>query len=412
MLNYYFLITNLKKIRRMGYLASISKPHVKPMWAWIATLICGISSAQAAPDEVLIPAPPSLSASSYLLVDPHSGKVIVEHQADQRLPPASLTKMMTSYLVEHELARGNLKLTDKVRISEKAWRAPGSRMFVREGTFVELNDLLKGIIIQSGNDASIAVAEHLAGSESSFADLMNQHANLLGMNNTHFVNSTGLPAENHYSSARDLSILAQHIILDYPEHYKVYSEKYFTYNEIRQANRNKLLWRDSSVDGLKTGHTEEAGFGLVASAKKGDMRLISVVMGTKSEEARAQESQKLLTYGFRYFDTRQLYQKYEVLNENRVWGGATEQVKLGLGEHLYVTIPRGQEENLSASLSISEVIKAPIQPGDELGKVIISLNDEVITEKPLIALNAVEEGGFVKKVWDNLVLFFLGIVSS
>ncbi len=359
----------------------------------------------------LIPAPPKLAAKSYILIDADSGHVLVEHNADKQLPPASLTKMMTAYLVESEISKHNLSPEDKVRVSVKAWKAPGSRMFIKEGDFVAIQDLLKGIIIQSGNDASIAVAEHIGGSEAAFADLMTQHAQMMGMKNTQFMNATGLPKEGHYSTAHDLAILANHIIKDFPDLYSVYSQQYFTYNGIRQANRNRLLWRDKSVDGLKTGHTDEAGYCLVSSAKRGDMRLISVVMGTSSEEARARESQKLLAYGFRYFETLKPYSAGDVLNEPKVWGGQQEDVKLGIRDDLNITIPRGQAKRLTAKLNVNKVIKAPVSEGQAMGVLQISLDDEILAERPLVALESVEQGGFFKRLWDSIVLFFMGLLD-
>lgn len=359
----------------------------------------------------LIPAPPKLAAKSYILIDADSGRVLVEHNANKRLPPASLTKMMTAYLVESEISKHNLNPEDKVRVSVKAWKAPGSRMFIKEGDFVAIEDLLKGIIIQSGNDASIAVAEHIGGSESAFADLMTQHAQMMGMKDTQFMNATGLPKEGHYSTAHDLAILASRIIHDFPDLYSVYSQQYFTYNGIRQANRNRLLWRDKSVDGLKTGHTDEAGYCLVSSAKRGDMRLISVVMGTSSEEARARESQKLLAYGFRYFETLKPYSAGDVLNEPKVWAGQQTSVKLGVKDDLYITIPRGQAKQLTAKLNVNKIIKAPVSEGQSMGIVQIRLEGEVLAERPLVALQAVEEGGFFKRLWDSVVLFFMELVG-
>ncbi|HKM14972.1 MAG TPA: D-alanyl-D-alanine carboxypeptidase family protein [Marinospirillum sp.] len=367
-----------------------------------------IQSAQA---QVMIPAAPQLSATAWILIDANSGKVITEHNADQRIPPASLTKMMTSYLLEYELKQGNVALDDMVRISVKAWRTPGSRMFIREGTYVSISDLLRGVIIQSGNDASVAVAEHLAGSEESFADIMNQHASAMGMKNTQFRNATGLPEDQHYSSARDLALLSQVKILDYPEHYAIYSEREFTYNNITQSNRNRLLWRDNTVDGLKTGHTDDAGYCLAASAEREGMRLISVVMGARSDEGRAQESQKLLTYGFRYFETTRLYKQYQVLDTAKIWKGANSSVQLGLTEDLYATLPRGYESNLKADIQINPNIKAPINAGEILGNLVISLGDEVITQKPLVALENIEKAGFFKRLWHSLVIFFIGLFS-
>ncbi len=367
------------------------------------------STAQAA--SALIPAPPQVSARSYLVMDTDTGHIIAADRENERFAPASLTKMMTSYIVEYEISKGNIAEDDLVLVSEKAWRTGGSRMFIQEGTQVKVGDLLRGVIIQSGNDASVALAEHIAGSERAFADLMNQHARLLGMNDTHFVNATGLPADDHYSSAIDLAKLAKALITRFPEHYAIYSQKYFTYNNIRQPNRNKLLWRDNSVDGIKTGHTDDAGYCLVASAKRDDMRLISVVMGTDSEEARARESQKLLSYGFRYYRTHQLYTAGQVLKDSKIWAGSRDQIRLGLTEDLAVTVPRGKTDQLEASIELDKVIKAPVSQGQELGKVRVSIDGETVTTVPLVALETVEEGGLFKRIWHAIVLFFLGLIG-
>ncbi|WP_245597800.1 D-alanyl-D-alanine carboxypeptidase family protein [Marinospirillum insulare] len=361
--------------------------------------------------QPMIPAAPQLSATAWILIDANSGKVITEHNADKRIPPASLTKMMTSYLLEYELKQGNVSLEDKVRVSIKAWRMPGSRMFIREGTYVSISDLLRGVIIQSGNDASVAVAEHLAGSEESFADMMNQHARALGMKNTQFRNSTGLPEDDHYSSARDLALLSQVKIQDYPDHYAIYSEKEFTYNNITQSNRNRLLWRDETVDGLKTGHTDAAGYCLAASAEDKGMRLISVVMGARSEEGRAQESQKLLTYGFRYFETTRLYEQYQVLNKVKLWKGVEDTLQLGVTEDLYATLPRGHVDKLNADMQINPNIQAPIRAGDQLGRLVVRLGDDIITQKPLVALDNIDKAGFFKSLWHSLVMFFINLFS-
>ncbi|PSL12723.1 penicillin-binding protein 6 [Marinobacterium halophilum] len=373
----------------------------------LALLLAGTVQAASA----LIPAPPQVSARSYLVMDTDTGHIIAADRENERFAPASLTKMMTSYIVEYEISKGNIAEDDLVLISEEAWRTGGSRMFIQEGTQVKVGDLLRGVIIQSGNDASVALAEHIAGSERAFADLMNQHARLLDMNDTHFVNATGLPAEDHYSSAIDLAKLAKALITKFPEHYAIYSQKYFTYNNIRQPNRNKLLWRDDSVDGIKTGHTDDAGFCLVASAKRDDMRLISVVMGTDSEDARARESQKLLSYGFRYYRTHQLYTAGQVLEDSKVWAGSRDQIRLGLTEDLAVTVPRGKTDQLEANIELDKVIKAPIEQGQELGKVRVSIDGETVTTVPLVALEAVAEGGLFKRIWHAIVLFFLGLIN-
>jgi len=352
----------------------------------------------------LIPAPPQVAASSYLLMDANTGHIIVEYNGQQQLPPASLTKMMTAYVASHELSKNNIDKKEDVRISIKAWKTGGSRMFLKEGSTVSVGDLLKGIIIQSGNDASVALAEHIAGSEGAFADYMNRHAANLNMFGTHFRNATGLPASNHLTTASDLAILAQAIINEFPEHYKLYSEKTFTFNGIKQPNRNLLLWRDSSVDGLKTGHTEEAGYCLVASAKKGDMRLISVVMGTKSEESRAAESQKLLTYGFRFYRTVLLQEANEEISKTKLWMGAQDELKLGVSEKVQATIPRGKKDFVVSSITVDEEIKAPIKAGDRLGTLTLSLDGSTLAKLPLVALEDVEKGGLFKQLLDYLIL--------
>jgi D-alanyl-D-alanine carboxypeptidase (penicillin-binding protein 5/6) len=359
--------------------------------------------------DSLIAKPPQIAASGYILMDAASGQVLVAHNADEQLPPASLTKMMTAYVADHELERGNISLKDQVLVSVKAWRTGGSRMFIREGTSVSVEELLKGIIIASGNDASVALAEHIAGSEDSFADLMNRHAERLGMNTTRFRNATGLPADGHFSSARDLATLALAIINDFPDHYALYAEKSYTYNNITQQNRNLLLWRDASVDGLKTGHTEEAGYCLVASAKQGNQRLISVVMGTDSEQARAVETQKLLTWGFRFFETYHAYSAGDVLSQVRVWMGKNNQLNIGSLTDLVMTIPRDSQKDLKAEMKVHPEIRAPIRKGDTLGNVVITLNDEVLLDRPLVALNDVEQAGFFKRLWHSIQLFFRGL---
>jgi serine-type D-Ala-D-Ala carboxypeptidase (penicillin-binding protein 5/6) len=362
--------------------------------------------------QTMIPAPPQIAAKSWFLMDADSGRVLVEHNADERLPPASLTKLMTAYLVERELDRGNIGMDDMVRVSENAWRTGGSKMFIEVDTEVSINNLLYGIIIASGNDASVAVAEHLAGGEAPFADLMNQHATRLGLHNTNFVNATGLPHPEQYSSARDMALLSQYIINDYPEHYAVYAEKYFTFSDIRQPNRNRLLWRDPTVDGLKTGWTTEAGYGLVASAKRDDMRLISVVMGTSSEEARAQETQKLLSYGFRYYETMSLYEQGAVLNTPRVWGGERNELRVGVDENVFMTVPRARNQELNARLDIRQDLTAPISQGDRVGTLEVRLGDDIVGEQALVALESIEEGNIFKRLFDQVRRFFSNLIAG
>ena len=366
---------------------------------------------------VIIPAPPKLAANGYLLIDASTGKVLVAHNGEQRLPPASLTKIMTSYVAAKQLALGTISLEDQVDISVEAWRMEGSRMFVREGTKVRLEDLIRGIVIQSGNDASVAVAEHIAGSESAFAELMNQHALQLGMTGTNYVNSTGLPDENHYTTAHDLALLTIALVSEFPEHYSIYKERSFTYGAPgeqpkRQSNRNKLLFRDSSVDGVKTGHTKAAGYCLVASALREEMRLISVVMGASSEEIRARESQKLLTYGFRYFETSSLYKADNVLKQVRVWGGQHSSIRLGLMEDLVLTIPRGSRKTLKTVIDIDDEVHAPLSMGDKLGTLTVRLSENETTSLPLVALNSVKASGFLASLWDSIRLFFLKLFNG
>lgn len=377
----------------------------------VALLGMGLGwTASASP--TLIPAPPQIAASGYLLMDADSGKVLIEYNADEQLPPASLTKMMTSYVIAYEMEQGNVSGEDLVTVSRNAWAqnpifTGSSLMWIEVGTQVPLAELEKGIVISSGNDASVAAAEHVAGSESAFVDLMNQHARLLGLDNTHFVNSHGLPHPEQYSSARDMARIAR-ASLRYPEHYALYAVKEFTYNGIRQTNRNRLLWRDPSVDGLKTGHTEEAGYCLVTSAKRDGMRLISVVMGAASEAMRERETQKLLAYGFRYFETHPIYQAGTELSQARVWGGEQDEVRLGVAEAVSLTIPRGQRNHIEAVMNINQVIKAPVAQGEVLGEMVVSLGDEELLRRPLVALDAVEPGSLFKRLWDALLLFVSG----
>ncbi len=353
-----------------------------------------------------IPSPPQIKARAYLLQDFHSGRILVEKNARERMEPASLTKLMTAYVVFNELKSGDVRLDEKVLVSEKAWRTGGSKMFIEVNKQVSVEDLLQGMIIQSGNDASVALAEHVAGSEDAFASLMNNYAAALGMTDSHFVNSTGLPHREHYTTAYDLALLTRALIHDFPEYYRWYSMREFTYNNITQYNRNKLLWRDKSVDGVKTGHTKSAGYCLIASALRKDMRLISVVLGTRSEAARAQESQKLLNYGFRFFETHRLYGANETLTTARIWKGEVEQLPLGLAADLYVTIPRKQYDKLDAQMSIEPLITAPARRGQAYGTVQIRLDDEVIASRPLVALRDVAQGSLAQRLSDEFMLLF------
>jgi len=380
----------MKKIQRFPYLL-LAFNLIFSTWSQAATPV---------------PKAPSVGAKGYLVEDFLSGQAIAEKNADQPLEPASITKLMTAYVIFNEIRNGSLALSDKVRISEKAWRTQGSRMFVEVNTQVSVADLLKGMIIQSGNDATVALAEQVAGTEASFATLMNTYAQQLGLTRSHFINSTGLPDKEHYTTARDIVRIARAMIREFPEYYQWYSEKQFTYNEITQYNRNKLLWRDESVDGLKTGHTDSAGYCLVTSAQRDGMRLVSVVLGTKSEESRADASQSLLNYGFRFFETHKLYDGSTKLTNARIWKGASDAVELGLAEPLYITIPRGEYNNLDASMQLQEQITAPVTQGQTLGRVVINLAGTLVSERDLVALQAVDEGGFWQRIVDEGLLYF------
>ena len=367
-------------------------------------------------NQQVIPSAPQLAAKSYVLLDAASGKVLVENNGDQRLPPASLTKLMTAYIATLEIRKGKIGEQDLVPISEHAWRtggaaSGGSTMFLPLNSQAKVDDLLHGVIIQSGNDASIALAEYIAGSEDAFADMMNETAARLGMTNSHFMNATGLPHPEHYSSAHDMAILARAIINEDQQHYAIYAQKEFLWNNIKQGNRNLLLWRDKTVDGLKTGHTEEAGYCLVASAVRDGARMITSVFGTVSESARAAETQKLLTYGFRFFETRTFYKQGQELAQAQVWKGAVRQVKAGLGTDLSLTLSKGQLEKLQAGMVLNPQLTAPIAQGDVIGKVEVKLGDEVVHSADLIALEAVEEGSFFRRLWDSISLFFFGLFN-
>ena len=354
------------------------------------------------------PTAPSIAGTAHILQDYDSGHILMSENADERLPPASITKLMTSYVVSQEIHDGNIKLDDEVLISEKAWRMIGSRSFIEVNTKVTVEALLRGMIVQSGNDAAVALAEHVAGSEEVFAQMMNQYAQKLGMVNTNYQNATGLPGAEHYTTAHDIAILSAALIRDFPEHYQWYAEKEYTYNGITQHNRNKLLWRDNTVDGLKTGHPEEAGYCLSASAKRDGMRLIAVVLGTASENARAQEIQKMFNFGFRFFETHQLYAADEAITQTKVWKGQTDQLNLGLAQPLSITVPRGRYKDLQASTNIQQPVVAPVAKGSELGEVEIRLGDEVVATRMLVAVDEVEKGSWWRRILDSLLMLIWG----
>jgi D-alanyl-D-alanine carboxypeptidase (penicillin-binding protein 5/6) len=361
----------------------------------------GLCQAQETP----IPAPPQIAASSLILMDFTTGEVLAESNADSPVEPASITKLMTGYVVFKALDGGLVHIDDTAYISEAAWRTDGSRMFVEVGTRVPLQDLMRGMIIQSGNDASVALAEHVAGSEEAFVDLMNQYAAGLGMLNTSYRNSTGLPAEGHYSTARDSAIIARAIISEFPQYYALYSEREFMWNDIRQPNRNDLLARDAAVDGLKTGHTDAAGYCLVSSAKRDDMRLIAVVMGAPSVNARLDGSQALLNYGFRFFETRKLFSQGEQVTESRVWKGEQKTVGLGVAEDVYVTAPRGQADALAASAQVTAQLIAPLEANVDVGTVSVTYHDTPKLSVPLVTLSPVAEAGLWTRMLDEVALW-------
>lgn len=354
----------------------------------------------------LVPAAPKVKAHAYLLMDFNSQHIIVSKNADKRVEPASLTKIMTSYVALYELSKNNIKLEEQVKISEKAWRMKGSRMFVEVNSWVSVKELLNGVIIQSGNDASVALAEHIAGSESAFADLMNQHARNLGMNNTNFVNSTGWPNKNHYTTANDLALLTRALIFNFKEQYALFKIKHYRYNGIKQPNRNRLLWTDDRVDGVKTGHTESAGYCLISSAKQKNMRLISIVTGANSESSREKSTRKLLSYGFRFYETYLLNKAHTALTTQRIWKGEKDDLELGLTEDLYVTAPKGNRSKVKANMKLDSMITAPIEKHQQFGTVNVSFNGNLLVSRPLVALNTIKEGSFFSKLIDNIILLF------
>lgn len=351
-----------------------------------------------------VPAP-ALAAKAWLLLDHGTGQVLAAHEPDARIEPASLTKLMTAYVTFAALKAGTITMEQQVTVSDKAWRQEGSRMFIEPRRPVTVGELLRGMIVQSGNDACVALAELLAGSEEAFAELMNREARRLGMTNTHFTNATGLPDPQLYTTVRDLSRLASAIVRDFPEYYPLYSEKEFTYNKIAQPNRNRLLWMDSTVDGIKTGHTSSAGYCLVASAQRGPRRLISVVVGTDSDTIRTQESLKLLNFGFQFFDTVQLYAAGQALSQFRIWKGQAKEVPVGFVSDFVMSLPKGQAEKISATLTSQQPLVAPVQKGQTVGTMQLALDGRVLGEYPVVALQDVPLAGFFGRLWDALLMW-------
>jgi D-alanyl-D-alanine carboxypeptidase (penicillin-binding protein 5/6) len=350
--------------------------------------------------------PPPVAARAWLLMDVSSGQAIASHNGDERVEPASLTKLMTAYLAFGAIRNKTIALDQVVPVSERASRAGGSRMFIEPNRPVKVEELLNGMIVQSGNDACIALAELIAGSEDVFAQMMNREAARLGMKNTNFMNSTGLSDPKHYSSAQDVALLASALIRDFPDLYRYYSVKEYRYNNITQQNRNRLLWLDPNVDGVKTGHTENAGYCLVASAKRGQRRLLSVVLGTGSDSTRAQESQKLLNFGFQFYDSARLYEKGQTITQLEVWKGAESRLKAGVASDLYITVPKGQADKLKADMISQQPLVAPISPGQRVGTVRVAFDNRPVGEYPVVALQAVPVAGFFGRTWDTVRLWF------
>lgn len=348
----------------------------------------------------------SLAAKSYVLKDFQSGQTLVSQNVHERIEPASLTKLMTAYIAFSALYQKRISLTQAVPVSERAWRTPGSRMFIQPSKVVTVDELIRGMIVQSGNDASIALAEAVAGTESAFVQIMNKEAGRMGMKNTRFANSTGLPHPEHYSTAHDLALLATAVIRDFPEYYPLYSQREYTYNKITQPNRNRLLWLDPNVDGLKTGHTEAAGYCLITSAKRGERRLISVVIGTASDSARTVESQRLLNHGFQFYDTVRLYPKEHEVIAIQLWKGAQDKLRTGFGQDIYFSLPKDQADKLEAKMEYKQPLLAPISAGQKVGVVKFTLKGKPVAEHPLVALETVSAGNFFGRAWDSVRLMF------
>ena len=361
--------------------------------------------------QSLVPKAPKLNLSSYILIEASTNTVIAEFNSDNQIAPASMTKVMSGYVIADQIANGSISLDDKVLISEKAWKTGGSKMFIEAGKRVSVKDLLSGIIIQSGNDATIAMAEYVAGSEEGFVDFMNAYASEMGLTNSLFQNSTGFSDPNHFTSAKDLAKLTQALINNFPDHYATYKEKEFTFSGIRQLNRNKLLWRDDSVDGVKTGHTDSAGFCLISSAQRNDMRLIAVVAGSESENERLTASQRLLEYGFRFYATQKLVSQEIKVTTAKVWGGKTNEVALGSSKDIYLTLPRSEFKNIKANYQFNNNLQAPIEVGQMIGSIEFTSNDRVVLSAPLVAIETVEAKGFFGMLWSRLVYWITNLFS-
>jgi len=361
--------------------------------------------------QSMVPKAPKLNLSSYILIEANTNTVIAEFNSDNQIAPASMTKVMSGYVIADQIANGSISLDDQVLISEKAWRTGGSKMFIQEGKKVSVKDLLSGIVIQSGNDATIAMAEYIAGSEEGFVDFMNAYASEMGLSNTLFQNSTGFSDPNHFTSAKDLSKLTRALINNFPAHYSTYKEKEFTFGGIRQINRNGLLWRDKSVDGVKTGHTDSAGYCLISSAQRSDMRLIAVVAGSPSEKERLTASQRLLEYGFKFYTTQKLTSQNIKVTSAKVWGGKRAEVALGSQEDIYLTLPRSDFKNVTVNEKYDDAIQAPVKIGQVIGSMEFTANDRVVLSAPLVALEAVEAKGFFGRLWSRIIYWITSLFS-
>ena len=355
-------------------------------------------------NESFIPDPPSISSSNYILIDANTNRVLAEMNPDEEIEPASITKIMTGYVVSDQIQEGFITLDDEVLISENCWRKKGSRMFIEEGSRVVLLDLIKGMVIQSGNDATCAIAEHVAGSEDNFVDLMMRYAKKMALDNTSFVNPSGWPDTDHYSSAKDIAKLSTLLIKDFPDHYSLYKEKWFTYNNIRQRNRNALLWQDDSIDGLKTGHTESAGFCLVSSGTREQTRLIAVTLKSKSEKTRLTDNRRLLDYGFRYFRTKKLVTEGQNVKEEQVWGGELEKVAIAPIQDFYLTLPLRDFKKIESFVSLEDYLQAPISKNQIVGKMLFKLGEEEVGSVDLVTVKEVKSQGVFGRAWSNIKL--------
>jgi D-alanyl-D-alanine carboxypeptidase (penicillin-binding protein 5/6) len=383
------------------------RPLLLPLLLIFTWLALGWTAAHAQ----AIPPAPQVPVRSYVLMDYQSGNILAEMKSDERMEPASITKLMTGYVIYQALKSGKIRLEDPVTISEKAWRTQGSKMFIQVGSQVSVEDLLMGMVVQSGNDATVALAEHVAGSEETFVKLMNQEAERLGLTNSHFVNTPGMPDPNHYMSARDIAVLSRAIIREFPEHYARYSVGSFKYNNIEQQNRNELLLKDPSVDGIKTGHTQSAGYCLAASAKRDDTRLISVVLGAQKMRERFQATQTLLNYGFSFFESRKLYDPSAPIVTARIWKGEDSELPLGVTQGLYVTVPKGQAPQVSTTTTVQPTIIAPVQKDQPFGEIVVKLGEQEVSRTPLVALKDVPESGWFGRMIDAILMFFYSLFN-